>query len=204
MSATAITKAPCAKCPFRKDVPIYLRRGARLEIAENLRHDGTFYCHATVDYDTEDEDDQPNTSGSTPCHGAIKALAIDGGASQLTRVSGRLGMLDLDEVEAHPIQTWGLDEWTRLAEEATGDNPEWEIDADEVETCSVVGPDCEAPAGFLSDNGAVSHGTEEATERCKTCDEPVCSACISPGGYCDGCARWDDPDSEEYRERVES
>ena len=36
MKAPTVLKAPCAKCPFRSDVPIYLRAGRREDIARGL------------------------------------------------------------------------------------------------------------------------------------------------------------------------
>ena len=37
MKAPTVLKAPCAKCPFRSDVPIYLRAGRREDIARGLQ-----------------------------------------------------------------------------------------------------------------------------------------------------------------------
>lgn len=45
-------KRPCAKCPFRYDVPGYLKRAE--EIADAVYGlQQTFSCHATVDYDDD-------------------------------------------------------------------------------------------------------------------------------------------------------
>lgn len=200
MSAPAITKAPCRKCPFRKDVPIYLRRERREQIRDSLvLEDSTFYCHETVEYG-EDEDGEPEgrIGDATPCAGAAKALMLSGGSTNFLRVSERLGLLDLDEVAARGPDVWELNEWARLAEGATADDPEEDPEA-EVETCSVVwGNACEAPAGYLGGGGGVVMGTVAAGGTCPACGDPVCSACRhGDDGPCYSCVDPDD-DPDDY------
>lgn len=197
MSAPAITKAPCRKCPFRKDVPIYLRRGRREQIRDSLvLDDATFYCHETVEHD---DDGEAETADSTPCAGAAKALMLSGGTTNLLRISERLGLLDLEEVARRGPDVWELNEWTRLAEGATGDDPEEDPEA-EVETCSVVAGGCEAPAGYLGGGGGVVRGTEAAGGTCASCGDPVCDACRhGDDGPCFNCLDEDeDYDPSEW------
>ena len=56
-------KRPCPKCPFRRGGPMRLRRGRVVEIAalfdgEHGTQGGTFPCHETLDYDTDDGEAQ--------------------------------------------------------------------------------------------------------------------------------------------------
>lgn len=194
----AITVAPCQHCPFRKDVPIYLRLGRRAEIADSLFDGMDFPCHATV-RQMEDDDGEAwqDTDGAKTCAGAAKALMAAGGTTQWMRISERLGMADLDRTAEAGAEVWDLGDWVRLAEGATGAEPTWEVgDEDGVRTCSVVDGDCLAPAGYLTASGAAKHGTEEADGECPVCEEPVCSNCADDQGRCSMCTE-DDEDDED-------
>lgn len=186
MGALAMTKAPCAKCPFRMDVPIYLRAARRSEIAASLLRGETFPCHATVEHDEEGD----ACGGEwTPCSGAEKALMAVGQTTQMARISARLGLLDLDGVAERGAECWDLNTWQSLPEGATeGCEPE------EVATCSVVDPGCLAPAGFLV-GGGVQMGTEPADDECRVCGEPVCSNCLRADGCCATCTEVDDEEA---------
>lgn len=185
MSATArtvISKAPCRKCPFRKDVPIYLRSSRREEIATSIADGHTFFCHeTTVD---DGEGGLTADSNSLECAGAAKAVMLSGGTTQHMRIAERLGMADLDEVADRGADVWPLHEWTLLADGATGDNPEYE----EIRTCSVVDAGCLAPAGYLGMGGGVVRGTVAADGECAECGEPVCSNCLGGGDTCSMCS----------------
>lgn len=194
--APVITAAPCAKCPFRKDVPIYLRRERRVEIAGSLVGGSWFPCHATVDYsgDAGDEDDADWTgdpSGASMCAGAAKALMANGGTTNLMRVAERLGLVDLDRVEARGPDVWDLATWQQLAEGVTADDPEKE---EEVVTCSVVNENCLAPAGYGGMNGGVVLGIEPADGECRECGEGLCTECGGEEMLCTTCKPWDDDD----------
>lgn len=193
MNTLVVTKAPCAKCPFRKDVPIYLHQGRRAEIAETLINGGGFDCHATVDYSEEDDDDNtvPSTVDASLCSGAMAALAQSGGSNQLIRVAARLGMLDSEAHPEMPEIVWSLTEWVRLAEGATVENPE-EIEG---ETCAIVDSGCEAPAGYLGSGGGVVEGVEYVDTWCYSCGDPVCDSCLAvytPEPLCPYCAEVED------------
>lgn len=185
---------PCTSCPFRKDKPIYLRRGRRAEIAQALLSGQSFWCHGTVDYDG-DEDEwgevEPNTANAKMCAGAEKALMAIGQSSQMGRIAERLGLVDLDRQEARGAEVWDLHEWQRLNEGATADNPEGDGDDDEGEPCGTVGPNCIAPAGFLVGGGVVE-GTEAADSECTECGEPLCSECADAQGRCGLCTEEED------------
>lgn len=189
------SEPPCVKCPFRKDVPIYLRTGRRQEIAENLLAQRTFWCHATVEHREDDNGEGwADTSESAECAGAVKSLMLVGGTTQTARVAERLGMVDLDAIESSPVEVWDLDTWRRLAEGATGDDPQMDEEA-EVETCAVSDSGCLAPAGWLGAGGGVVRGTVAADGRCEACGDPVCSNCRhGEDGPCFDCL----PEDEEW------
>lgn len=200
MSAPAISMAPCAKCPFRKDIPIYLRPERREEIVEALRDGLSFPCHESVDWhEAESDDDEPYyEGGETECAGAVKALLAAGGTTQMTRIAERLGIADADVVAARGVDVWALDQWPRLAEGSTGDAPAWEEgDEDGVETCNTVNGGCLAPAGYLGTSGAVVSGTVAADGECGTCGEACCTNCLDDGGLCGYCTE-DEDDGEEW------
>jgi hypothetical protein len=193
----AIVAAPCGKCPFRKDVPIYLRADRRRDIAESLLNDDNFYCHNTTVDDPDDDGDRMVVSDSQICAGAAKALMMSGGSTNLMRIAERLGLADLDKTEERGVEVWSLDQWPRLAEGSTGDEPEWEVgDEDGVETCSYVGDYCEAPAGFLGAGGGVVRGTVAAELQCSECGDPLCGECITENGMCPFCDETGDEDDE--------
>lgn len=190
-----ISAAPCAKCPFRKDVPIYLRLDRRREIARALVGGGGFPCHATVNYDLDEDegwDSEPDASNASMCAGAAKSLMLDGGTTNHMRVAERLGLVDLDAVAERGSEVWSLAEWQTLAEGATTDDPAPADDDEEVETCSTVNAGCLAPAGYAGFNGGVAYGTEPADGECASCGEPLCSNCADTEGRCSMCTEEED------------
>lgn len=197
MSATkhgpmVVTPAPCGKCPFRKDVPIYLRAERRQQIIHSITQEGSdFHCHQHL---VEGEDDEGETtllatSESPICAGAAKALLMENGSTQVMRSASSLGLIDLDEIERRGADVWGLDVWARIPEGETADTFDVR-DLDEIETCSVVDHGCHAPAGMLGPGG-IERGTVAAELRCAECDEPVCENC-QQDGICNSCREWEE------------
>lgn len=188
---------PCAKCPFRKDVPNYLRAGRRVEIATAIANGHGFPCHETT-VSVEDDDgmtDRAVTAESKFCAGAIKAAIAAGGVPQDLRIMQRLRLVDLDEIEGNGAECWNLTEWAmphrgdggRVAAPASDGE-----DENEDGPCSVGGPGCSAPAGYLIDGIAVPSDVM-ADNACGNCGMPVCSTCISNDGYCDDCQEYTFP-----------
>jgi hypothetical protein len=95
---------PCPKCPFRIDVPPFLRRDRAAEIVDSLRGGGEFPCHATLDYETEREDGAGvHTDKTRFCAGALGVFRnedpdLAGMANQMVRISARLGILTESDV----------------------------------------------------------------------------------------------------------
>lgn len=186
MKALTTVAAPCAKCPFRKDVPIYLRADRRREIAEALiLRDETFHCHETVDYrDDDDGETYGDTTNARPCAGAAKAVMAAGGMGQMLRIEERLGLVDPQKIAERGAPVWTLAEWPRLAEGSTGDDPRFEDDDEESGACGVVNGSCLAPAGYLGASGGVIEGTETVDTVCPVCGEFVCEECSDDEGRC--------------------
>jgi len=85
--------SPCPKCPFRTDIAPYLRASRAAEIADGLtRLQGSFQCHATVDYSgDEPREDTPNAQH---CAGALIVLERMNRPNQLMRWMERIGAYD--------------------------------------------------------------------------------------------------------------
>lgn len=179
----SIATTPCAKCPFKDGD--WLRRERRKEISDDLKRDNTFYCHATVDYETEIEDEEENngqiTDSSKECVGAHILSDRSGFASQMHRISERLGMVP-EKINDKTIPWRNLDDWV----DQGGEDP-----ADEdFEPCNVVGPNCIAPAGFMVAGGIIE-GDEPATTECVVCGDPSCEECVDEEGICVYCTEED-------------
>lgn len=184
-----VRTGPCAKCPFRNDVPMYLHPGRRAELVRVMEVEGTdFHCHETTEYDDEIED-MVSTSKSSICAGAAIMLIKEGSTTQGMRIAERL-FKDIS-YESMAERT-GDRVWTRaefLAAPAGATAATFTVDEDDcIETCSVVNDGCLAPAGYMGYNGVV-RGTEAADNWCAECGEPVCDNCMT-GDLCNNCAEW--------------
>lgn len=84
---------PCSKCPFRTDVPGYLRRGRAAEIAGALDR-STFSCHETVH-----ALGAPKSKPEQHCAGALIMMEREGVRGQMVRIAGRLGLYDPSKLD---------------------------------------------------------------------------------------------------------
>jgi hypothetical protein len=96
---------PCAKCPFRRDVPGYLRPGRVAEIATGLER-GTFDCHMAP------------KNNPQHCAGALILLEKKGQPSQMMRIAERLGLYVRDRLRGFDIVFNNFTEMTRHMVEA--------------------------------------------------------------------------------------
>lgn len=94
----ALTHA-CKHCPFRTDVPNYLDRRRKEDIANALRRGEEFVCHKTVDYSDSDEVDNTaedletndGQDNARACAGARSVAHKEGVVSQMEQIATRLG-----------------------------------------------------------------------------------------------------------------
>lgn len=188
---------PCAKCPFRKDVPNYLRAGRRVEIATAIANGHGFPCHETTVSVEDDEGmtDRAVTAESKFCAGAIKAALAAGGVPQDLRIMQRLDLVDLDEIESNGAECWNLTEWSSPYRGDGGGK----VSSDDIgEPCSASLPGCRAPAGYLIDGIAVS-GDMMADNGCVECGAALCDNCISVAGFCPECTGDGEDDDDADR-----
>ena len=98
-------KRPCARCPFRVDIPGYLTEAFARELGTNLLDDDSawFGCHKTTelveDLETGDED-LSCVESTEQCAGSLLfVLNIRGKPNIATRLASFLGTCDLDALD---------------------------------------------------------------------------------------------------------
>jgi hypothetical protein len=97
-------RRPCENCPFRTDVPGYLRRERAQEIAEALANGSEFACHQTTVSDEEvggDGSERVATPDSAFCAGALITMERSGQANQIMRVAERLGLYEHEKLDMY-------------------------------------------------------------------------------------------------------
>lgn len=181
-------RRPCPHCPFRTDVPPYLRKERAQEIATSIARGATFPCHETTENDDEDAG-RVAVAGSQACAGAMIAMEKSAQPNQMMRVAGRLGMFDPTRLDLGAPVVGSLAAFVRHHQGL-------DADGSEPEPCSIVEMGCEAPAGFMEGGTAVPNTEieEGMTEPCVGCGEPVCESCSEPredGRICCNCAVYD-------------
>jgi hypothetical protein len=95
-------KRPCPDCPFRTDIPGYLRGCRARDIIDTLLADDwqTFPCHKTTT-EEEGEDGGPviSTANAQQCAGSLLLLHTLGHINVPTRLALRSGVIDFDELD---------------------------------------------------------------------------------------------------------
>ena len=171
---------PCPHCPFRNDIEPYLRPERTTEIATEIQQGGPFICHETTVH-KEGEDgaiellEGPN---SKVCAGSLIVMEKMGRPNQDARLAERLGEYDPSRLDMGAPVVNSFVDWQQrhLSEEEK-----------ERETCYVVGPDCEAPAGYATGGGVVINTETWAENECPGCGNAVCDACLTESGQCLDC-----------------
>ena len=99
---------PCHNCPFTSG-GIKLRAARIVEISQMMlsSQGGDFPCHKTTSHD--DEGDLQATRKSLHCAGALIYAEKQGTATQMMRISERLGMYDHTKLEGHDT-VWDCEE----------------------------------------------------------------------------------------------
>lgn len=171
---------PCAKCPFRTDIPGYLRGARAQEIAEALASGGDFPCHettVTVEDEYGDDSERAANEDSKFCAGALIAMEKEGFANQHMRVGERIGLYDNSKLDMDAPVVRSLAAFVNHHSEGEED-----------ECCEVSGSSCEAPAGMLV-NGVVIPYVNDGVElhECPECGQMVCDSCSGEDGRCDYC-----------------
>ena len=184
-------KAPCKNCPFRSDIPKYLRPERAKEIADSLYRGAEFPCHQTTE-EVEEEDghaERVATAKSAFCAGALITMEKEGFSNQMVRISERLGLYDHTTLKMDAPVYDSLSEWVASYRED-------ESEGDLVH-CEVVAPDCEDPPGWSS-GGGVALSTDDPQcdpeDGCVECGNAMCGACDSGksnqyGRICTYCAQ---------------
>lgn len=112
---------PCAKCPFRTDVPFYLGAARRKEIADALSWGETFHCHETVHYDeqhwdygAEDGLGHYTASGDEQhCAGALIVLHKIKRPNQVMQIAQRLALWEPEKLDMDSPVFNDLEEFIR-------------------------------------------------------------------------------------------
>lgn len=85
--------SPCTHCPFRSDIPGFLRGSRVLQITTDVLNGGSFPCHKTTEPVVSDDgmDDNAIVESSQECAGSRIFAAKNGTSSQWSRIARRLG-----------------------------------------------------------------------------------------------------------------
>lgn len=180
-------KKPCPRCPFRMDVPGYLRRARAQEIAESIADGSIFHCHQTTVDGIEIEDDgmEFETLVAGPdsqfCAGALIVLERCESPNQAMRMAENLGYYDptMLDMEAPVART--------MIDFVNHHDPEFD-EENEPECCHIANGGCEAPAGMMMGGIVLAVEATGDLHDCPTCGEPVCESCSDSSGVCAYCS----------------
>lgn len=100
----------CANCPFFDPNQLHLSRERKLEIVASIRSDASFHCHATLDYNTEDDDPMP-TARTQECVGSMILQEREGRVNQMLRIMERIGMYDHTKLDMASVPYPTFDDW---------------------------------------------------------------------------------------------
>lgn len=183
MSAPARTpyklKRPCVNCPFRTDVPGYLRRERAAEIARALADGAEFPCHETTIENPNEEGELMRGPESQFCAGALICMEHQEAPNQSVRIAERLQIYDREQLDMSAPVARSFFEFVRHHGDAEGET--------EPECCCVCDSGCEAPAGMLVGGVAVPAEAEGEVHDCPSCGESVCDSCSDDEGVCRNC-----------------
>lgn len=172
-------RRPCQHCPFRTDVPGYLRAERAAEIARSLAEGAIFPCHeTTVEVEEEDGDGGDLVAGpdSQFCAGALLCMEKMGTPNQAMRTAERLSLYEHGRLDRRSPVVESLVAFV-----------DHHGDQEETECCHVVNGDCEAPAGYMVEGMVIGAVAEGEVHDCPECGEPVCDSCSNDDGVCAYC-----------------
>jgi hypothetical protein len=199
-------RRPCANCPFRTDVPGYLRRSRAVEIAQGIAGGSIFPCHETTENAVDDDgnDIRVQVDTSQFCAGAVIAMEKMEQPNQALRMAERFGIYDpaMMDMDAPVVSSFVefVDHHGESMESLVAQCRDEEEDGEYLDSCcSIVNTGCEAPAGFMMGGTAVPADNEGVElHACPECGTTVCSSCADDDGVCDNCVEW----AEEEKLRV--
>lgn len=198
-------RRPCAHCPFRTDVPGYLRRSRAVEIAQAIAGGSIFPCHETTAdaVDEEGNDIRVQVDTSQFCAGAVITMEKMGQPNQALRMAERLGIYDHASLDMDAPVVGSFVEFVDHHTERAALIVEPGVDEDEVfldNCCSVVDAGCEAPAGYMMGGTAVPADNEGVElHACPECGCTVCASCSDDEDFCADCAEYNANDKTQAR-----
>jgi hypothetical protein len=189
-------RRPCVKCPFRSDVPGYLRKGRAVEIARSIAEGAIFVCHETTVADPDDDSALMGGPSSQFCAGALIVMEKNEAPNQAVRMAGRTGLYDPERMDMGAPVVGSLVEFVDhhghtaldalIAEAKAEEDGELAMES----TCEVVEAGCLAPAGYMIGGLVVPGDNDDEVELhlCPECGRTVCDNCSGEEGRCAYCA----------------
>lgn len=110
-SAPFTLTGSCAKCPWRTDVPAYLRPARIRQIADDVAAGDVFWCHQTVDYD--DNGESACGPRTRVCAGMMATVEAEGKPGQAMQVGERLGLYNPALLDPDAPVYPSVEEWAR-------------------------------------------------------------------------------------------
>jgi hypothetical protein len=100
-------KSPCPHCPFRKDIPAFLRKDRVRELRENLPEQ-SFTCHKTIQYSDDEGEPMQGTGMEALCAGSLILMEKLGEQWRPAQLGERLGLYDRSKLDmAAPVfENW--------------------------------------------------------------------------------------------------
>jgi hypothetical protein len=184
-------RRPCPHCPFRTDVPPFLRGDRAQDIARDLLGGAEFHCHQTLGEADDDDEDGALVSNADSqfCAGALIMLEHSGTPNQAMRLGERLNAYDPERLDmAAPVH--------RSTVEFVRHHAEQDDDEDRP-CCEIAEAGCEAPAGWLEGDGVVPNLDPGEVAVCVGgCGQYVCESCTVEGDrhLCPECAEYEEPE----------
>jgi len=175
-------RTPCAECPFRTDIPGYLRRERAIEISESIADGAEFPCHKTTVPDPSTDFEMVKAAHSQFCAGALIMMEKMEAPNQIVRIAERVGAYDATRMDMDaPVARSYFEFIDHHTPEDYEDN-----------TCSYSGQGCEAPAGHMHGMTAIPGADADyELSECPGCGEKVCDNCLNGGDLCPNCADYE-------------
>ena len=171
-------RRPCENCPFRTDIPGYLRPERAREIAESIACGAEFPCHKTTVPDPDDDSLNVGAEHSQMCAGAMILMEHEQAPNQMLRVAERIGLYDAGKLDMDAPVARSFVEFIR---HHGGDE-------EDQQTCEICNAGCEAPAGMLIQGHVITYDNSDVElYDCKSCGAMMCQSCSEGEEECPYC-----------------